>query len=113
MKPLLTPLQGRIVRALAATLTPDRKDMLMTEADGGLVIESLMSRPWASLTFTGERHHLVCRLPLGAKPSPLDGEALTIAGAIVAVEALAWQEGEDGLRLTLDLLTISQSSILG
>ncbi len=106
MKPQLSPSQGRVVRALVATLSFDGKQMLTPGDAGGFVLEAMVSQPWASLTFAGERHHLVGRLPGGSRPVAIDSDRLAVPGAIVAVEAAVWDETADATRLTLDLLTL-------
>ena len=104
MKPRLDASQGRLVRALALYLSKDRKN-LVSDGDPAttMVIEAVASRPWSSLTFIGNRHHLVVRLPADAAiGGEIDGAAMSLTDAIVAVEAATWT----GSRLALDLLVI-------
>ncbi len=106
MKPVLTPSQGRVVRALAFYLSNDG-EARVTNAAPGMVVEQIISTPWSSLTFSGERHHLVVRLPGGAAAGEIDGAALAVPGAIVAVERAEWTDADDGPWLALDLLAIA------
>lgn len=79
MRPGLANANGRLVRALqarlglagglesAAGLFPGHEDghrfqPVCADAPPLLVIEDLQESPWASLTFTGTRHHLELRL---------------------------------------------------
>ncbi len=55
MKARLAPAQGRLVRALDQWIAAGGDPPLLT-------IEEFESEPWASLTYTGERHHLAVRL---------------------------------------------------
>lgn len=80
-----------------------------------VTFESLTSRPWASITFAGERHKLVLRLPgpgaQAAVDAFLDGLAdreFALRGHIVAdIEATGIERDGDGqLRLTLEALTV-------
>ncbi len=78
-----------------------------------LIVESMVSHPWSSLTFAGERHRIVVRMsrptertePSGLKA--VDGADLVVAGAIIAVERSTWLPGAGGLRLVLDLIAIA------
>jgi hypothetical protein len=99
MRAGLANANGRIVRALQARLglaggTESAAVLLYDAADiradpfrpPTMVIEELREEPWASLTFTGTRHHVELRL---------DGHAQALADAI---EALAkWSEDADPL----------------
>jgi len=80
-----------------------------------VTFESLTSRPWASITFAGERHGLVLCLPgpgAGAAVDAfLDGLAdreFALRGHVVAdIEATGVRHEEDGqIRLTLEALTV-------
>lgn len=80
-----------------------------------VTFESLTSRPWASITFAGERHKLVLRLPgpgaQAAVDAFLDGLAdreFALRGHIVAdIEATGIERDGDGqIRLTLEALTV-------
>jgi hypothetical protein len=86
---------------------------------GGLgapvTFESLASRPWASITFSGERHRLVLCLPgpgaQAAVDAFLDGleeREFALRGHILAdIEATGVQRDADGqIRLTLEALTV-------
>jgi hypothetical protein len=99
MRPGLATSNGRLVRALQARLglpgglaaaerllpcEPPPWDL--PDEPPVLVIEQLEETPWASLTFSGTRHHLELRL---------DGTAQAVAEA---VEALAtWTDEPDPL----------------
>jgi hypothetical protein len=107
MKPVLSPSQGRVVRALAFYLSNDG-EARVTIAAPDMIVEEITSGPWASLTFAGERHHLAVRLPAGAAHrGEIDGAALAVPGAIVAVERAEWTDAADGPRLALDLIAIA------
>jgi hypothetical protein len=106
MKEIFTHSQGRLLRSLVLFLSNEGKD---TVAEGlGIVVEAIVSAEWASLTFTGERHRVVLRLPAPATFRP-DADAFSpgLPGAIVAVEKLAWTAAGAGARLTIDLLVIA------
>lgn len=79
---------------------------------------SIASRPWASITFAGERHRLVLTLPgPGAEAAAeafLDGLAereFALKGHILAdIEAVAIERDADGqVRLTLEALTVEDA----
>ncbi len=105
MRPLLTPTQGRIVRALVLFLSKDGKKSVSVQSEG-IVVEAVSSQEWASLTFSGEKHHLVVRLPADVPDIALDGTLFDLPGTIVAIEHAAWATSEAGPRLTIDLLAI-------
>ena len=80
-----------------------------------VTFESLTSRPWASITFSGERHRLILSLPgpgaQAAVDAFLDGledREFTLRGHILAdIEAAGIQRDADGqIRLTLEALTV-------
>lgn len=82
------------------------------------VFDSLTSRPWASITFSGERHRLVLRLPGpgadAAVEAFLDGLAereFALRGHILAdIEPIAVDREDEGqIRLTLEALTVEES----
>jgi hypothetical protein len=84
----------------------------------GVVFDSLTSRSWASITFTGERHRLNLCVPgpgaAAAAEAFLDGLAereFTLRGHILADIAAAQVEHEaDGqVRLTLEALTVEDA----
>jgi len=102
VKLLLTSQQGLLIRELSRCLASHHS---IGWPPVGLILETIESWPWSSLTFTGERHHIVVRLPTNAPTlgTNVESSRLEIAGSIVAVEHAAW----DGPRLTIDLLTIA------
>ena len=80
-----------------------------------LTFVALTSRPWASITFSGERHRLTLCLPgPGAEAAAdafLDGlgeREFALRGHILAdIEAAAVEHESDGqVRLTLEALTV-------
>ena len=108
---------GRLVRQLAALIAPDAGPVPMFPM---LVVESVVTRPWSSATFEGERHRLELRLHGGAGEV---GEALDrlidllpeaefdLPGAIVAEAKLtALRVDPDpaaaALALTIEVLTV-------
>lgn len=82
-----------------------------------VAIESLASRPWASITFSGERHRLALCLPgpgaAAAADAFLDGLAerdFALSGHVVADIALVERYEEDEqVRLILEALTVVES----
>jgi hypothetical protein len=82
-----------------------------------VAIESLVSRPWASVTFSGDLHRLALCLPgpgAGAAAELfLDGLAerdFALRGHILADIALAERCDEDGqVRLILEALTVEDA----
>jgi hypothetical protein len=83
-----------------------------------IVFESLNSRPWASITFAGERHRVTLCLPgPGAEAAAeafLDGlgeREFTLRGHILAdIEEAGMEGDEDGqVRLTLEALTLEDA----
>jgi hypothetical protein len=99
MRPGLANANGRMVRALqarlglpggieaAAGLLPDPEAPFDTPPGLPLlVIEDLHETPWASLTFSGTRHHLELRL---------DGHAQAVAEAADTLSC--WAEDADPL----------------
>lgn len=80
-----------------------------------VAFESLASRPWASITFSGERHRLSLCLPgpgaQAAVDAFLDGledREFALRGHILAdIEAVGVRRDADGqIRLTLEALTV-------
>lgn len=80
--------------------------------------ESLTSRPWASITFAGERHRLALSLPgpgaqaaLDAFLDGLEDREFALRGHILAdIEATGVARDQDGqIRLTLEALTVEDS----
>jgi hypothetical protein len=80
-----------------------------------VTVESLASRPWASITFSGERHRLTLCLPgPGAQAAAdtflegLEERDFALRGHIVAdIEATGVERDADGqVRLTLEALTV-------
>jgi hypothetical protein len=81
---------------------------------GAIAIEAPVSRRWASVTFSGERHRL--RVYLGGAGAAaaadafldgLDEREFALRGHILADIALVGDEREgDAVRLTLEALTV-------
>ena len=77
-------------------------------------LATIESRPWASVTFTGERHRLTLKLAgpeaeaaadsfltgLGERDFPLRGHIL------IEIACVGDSRGEDEVRLTLEALTV-------
>jgi len=83
-----------------------------------VTFESLTSRPWASITFAGERHRILLCLPgpgaqaaVDAFLEGLEDREFALRGHVVAdIEATCIQRDGDGqIRLTLEALTIEDS----
>lgn len=83
-----------------------------------VTFDSLTSRPWASITFAGERHRLVLSLPgpgaQAAVDAFLDGledREFALRGHVVAdIEATGIERDADGqIRLTLEALTVEDA----
>lgn len=107
MIPRLSRSQGRLVRALGTYLaTWGELSMRRDGSTHGMVLESIHSEPWTSLTFAGERHRVVVRVPAAAT-NPIDASALAVPGAIIAIERAAWDTVDGAARLTLDALAIA------
>lgn len=103
--PLLTPAGTALSRAICAGF-----------GQPGVVVEveGIVSRPWASVTFAGERHALRLRL-VGAEAGAaadvflerLSEREFELPGHLVAdIVLVARQRGADGERLTLEALTV-------
>jgi hypothetical protein len=83
---------------------------------GAVAFEALTSRPWASVTFSGERHRLTLCLRgpgaaaaadaflagLGERDFGLRGHILADIAAVGDMR----EDGEDSVRLTLEALTV-------
>ena len=85
------------------------------ELGAPVTFESLASRPWASITFSGERHRLSLCLPGpgadAAADSFLEGleeREFALRGHVLAdIEAAAVERDPDGqVRLVLEALTV-------
>jgi hypothetical protein len=85
------------------------------ELGAAITVESLVSRPWASITFSGERHRLALCLPGpgadAAAEAFLDGleeRDFALRGHVRAdTEARGVQRDADGqVRLVLEALTV-------
>ena len=83
-----------------------------------VTFDAMASRPWASITFSGERHRLALCLPgpgaQAAVDAFLDGledREFALRGHILAdIEAAGIQRDADGqLRLTLEALTVEDA----
>ncbi|HVQ08644.1 MAG TPA: hypothetical protein VMS43_09435 [Allosphingosinicella sp.] len=81
-----------------------------------VAIESLASRPWASVTFSGARHRLALCIPgpgaAAAADAFLDGLAerdFALAGHVLADIALVDRcEEDEQVRLVLEALTVKE-----
>jgi hypothetical protein len=81
-------------------------------------VEEIRSRSWASATFTGARHELTFRIAGdGAREAAdaflanLSAAEFQLRGHIMADIALLWEErkdGEDGVRISLEALTVEE-----
>ena len=89
-----------------------------TAVGAPLTVESLASRPWASITFSGERHRLTLCLPgpgaQAAVDAFLDGleeREFILRGHILAdIEPAGIARDADGqIRLILEALTVEDS----
>lgn len=101
------PGQAKLLRALGIYLSNRGEISVSGPPDRfGFVVVALRSSDWASLTFIGERHHIVVRLPVGTDERAIDATAIDVPERIVAVERAAWASRTDGVVLTLDLLTV-------
>ena len=83
-----------------------------------VTFESVASRPWASITFSGERHRLTLCLPgpgaqaaLDAFLDGLEDREFALRGQLLAdSEATGVARDPDGqIRLTLEALTVEES----
>lgn len=83
-----------------------------------VAFESLRSRPWASITFAGERHKLVLCLPgpgaqaaVDAFLEGLEDREFALRDHVVAdIEVTGMERDDDGqVRLTLEALTVEDS----
>ena len=93
-----------LIRALRATFVT---------FGAAAIFEEIASRPWASATFSGARHRLRLRIEgegaQAAADAFLDGLAereFELAGHIVADIGLVEDLRGDGVRLTLEALTV-------
>lgn len=97
-----------MVRELVLFLSKDCKKSVWVP-ENEVVIEAISSNEWASLTFSGERHHLVIRWPGVVPDVDLDDAHFHLLGLIVVVERAAWAAVSGGSRLTIDLLAIAEA----
>lgn len=100
MRPLLTPSQGRVIAALALSLSDDGG------AAPRLRVEAATVEPWSSLTFGGERHRLTLRLPPDAVQRDLLAAAIDFPGGMIAIEAAVWASDGDAALVDIALLAI-------
>jgi hypothetical protein len=81
-----------------------------------VAIESLASRPWASVTFSGARHRLALCIPgpgaAAAADAFLDGLAdrdFTLPGHVLAdIDLVERSEEDEQVRLVLEALTVAE-----
>jgi hypothetical protein len=106
---ILTAAGAELKRALSANFVT---------VGAPVTFESLTSRPWASITFAGERHALVLCLPgpgaQAAVDAFLDGledREFALRGHVLAdIEAVGIRRDADGqIRLSLEALTVEDS----
>jgi hypothetical protein len=75
-----------------------------------LTLVEMVSRPWASVTFSGERHKLTIRAAQQETQAFLEGleeQEFDLYGHILADIALVEESWEgDGVRLVLEALTV-------
>lgn len=84
---------------------------------GAVAIEEQACRPWASITFSGERHRICLRLSGASAAAAADGfldglgeREFDLRGHILADIALVADERDpDAVRLTLEALTVEAS----
>lgn len=119
MKPVLTSVQGRLVRALIATLPGDgtHKDDNGSSAGNlpSILVESMESISWESLTFTGAKHRLKLHLAtprddIATIADRLNAREIIVRGHIVAevrVMHAATQSRDANLSLVVDILTVN------
>ena len=87
---------------------------LFADQGAGVLVEEVASRPWASATFSGDRHALSLRLTgrnahgaADAVLPDLDEREFTLPGHVVVDIALRGAERDgDDVRLVLEALTI-------
>lgn len=112
MRPVMTSAHGALLRALERYFETERERNLPS-----LRIEGLRSESWASVTFSGHRHHLdlvigVAReIDLNNLISTLSTAELVVPGHFVAdvtLIARQWQQTAEGrqIRLSFEILTI-------
>lgn len=105
----ISPAASALLRALIARSGAPRNRILLTE---------VKSIDWQSLTFTGERHQILLRIPgpdsmaaVECMCAGLEDAEFTIPGVIVADIAPVGepQRGPDGsVSLTIEALTVSE-----
>ena len=106
---LLTAAGAELKRALRASFVA---------LGAAVTVEALTSRPWASITFAGERHRLALAVPgpgaqaaIDAFLDGLEDREFALRGHILAdIEATGVARDADGqIRLTLEALTVEDS----
>ena len=107
MKAQLSRSEGRLVRAIVFYLSKVGKDSVMTSDTASPRLVSIESTPWSSLTFAGERHRLIVRLPRHGAGPVVTGNDIAIPGFIVAVERAVWTMAGGAAVLTLDVLVLA------
>ena len=114
MRPVLTRLQGAVLRALTAEIAgkdePSAKQESTSRQTPSIIVESFDSIDWASLTFAGQRHRIVlrCTAEAARRAAVLDAADLAIAGSIVAEFCVITSQHTAGVTvgLTIEVLTI-------
>ena len=109
MKPHVNRAQGRLIRIIALYLCNLGKCSPKVGTDGVIVVETIESAPWSSLTFSGERHRLSLRVPgMGNVALDIDFATLSVPGRIIAIREAAWAVSGGDAMLKLDLLELAE-----
>lgn len=112
MRPVMRSAHGALLRALERYFECERERNLP-----GLRLEGLRSESWASVTFSGHRHHLDLVVGVAREPalnnliSTLSTAELVVPGHFVADVSLIareWRQTGEGRRvcLSFEILTI-------
>lgn len=119
MKPIFTPVQTQVIRALIAVLSGEDTDKLSARPYARelpiVIVDSIESTSWESLTFIGAKHRLAVRLiaprdSMTAIADRLIVQEIILYGHIVAevrVVHSAVQCHKTSLLLVIDMLTVA------
>jgi len=111
VKPHVNRAQGRLIRIIALYLCNLCKCSPKVAADSVMVVETIESAPWSSLTFSGERHRLSLRLPgMGHDAFDIDFATLAVPGRIIAIREAAWAVVGGDAMVKLDLLELAEGA---